>query len=382
LPDPNPSDAYPAPSYSYVYDSVGNLLEETDPLDQTTVHLYDAHNNRIQTTYPDPDGDPTVGAQSPIMYWSYDAAGRLVQEAKEGVGGFLHRTVYTYDALDNLKSEMNANGETVDFTSDAVGNRLTLVDQKNNKTEWLYDDLNRVKEESIQIDGQSKKRLFQYDAASNLVRKTDRNGRVTEFEYDKLNRMTEERWLDSAGATIRTLSIEFDAASQLLSASDAAASYTYTHDGLGRITSVTSDLAALASNVELVSAYNGFGDRTQLKAMIGTTTDFLNDYVYDGLSRLTQVKQHGVAGGNAVADKRVDFTYDALSRFDTIKRFEDLAGAEHVATSDYGFDNAGRLASLSHKQDSTTFANYLWTYDRINRVESFSNLSYLSENAV
>jgi uncharacterized protein RhaS with RHS repeats len=48
---------------------------------------------------------------------------------------------------------------------------------------------------------------------------------------------------------------------------------------------------------------------------------------------------------------------------DRIARYADLAGTDLVATSDYTYDDAGRLTDLVHAQGSTTLADYSWTYD-------------------
>jgi YD repeat-containing protein len=110
---------------------------------------------------------------------------------------------------------------------------------------------------------------------------------VTEYEYDQLHRLKAERW-KSGASTVRTLSFTYDAANRMISAADPAASYFYAYDHLDRTTQVTQYLAGLPSEVILTSAYNPAGDRTQLKAVIGSTADFENDYLYDGLHRLTQ----------------------------------------------------------------------------------------------
>jgi RHS repeat-associated protein len=213
-----------------------------------------------------------------------------------------------------------------------------------------------------------------------LTRQTDRNGRVTEYTYDMLGRLTSEQW-KTGGSTVRTLSFAYDAASRLTSASDPAASYAYAYDNLDRIKSVTHDLAGLSFDVDVTSAYNAASDRTQVKATVGGAADFVNDYLYDNLHRLTQIKQHGVTGGNTVAEKRVDFAYDALSRFSTISRYEDLAGTKNVANSTFTYDATGRVTNLSHAKGATTLAGYAWAYDRANRVTSFTNALYSAESA-
>jgi RHS repeat-associated protein len=94
----------------------------------------------------------------------------------------------------------------------------------------------------------------------------------------------------------------------------------------------------------------------------------------DALHRMTRIEQAGVTGGNAVAEKRIDLTYDAGSQWQTITRYADLAATKLVATSDYTFDAAGRLTVLSHAQGATPLAGYSWTYDAGNRITEFTSL--------
>ena len=134
---------------------------------------------------------------------------------------------------------------------------------------------------------------------------------MTEYVYDNLQRNTQENWKDGA-TTVRALSYSYDAASQMLAASDPSASYTYAYDQLGRATSISNVIAGLTPNVVLTQAYDAHSQRTQVKAAIGGVNDFRNDYTFDNLGRLTRVQQAG-QGGNAVAAKRVDFAYDAAA---------------------------------------------------------------------
>ena len=110
----------------------------------------------------------------------------------------------------------------------------------------------------------------------------------------------------------------------------------------------------------------------------------MNQYAYDYLNRMTQVTQAGQTGGNAVAEKRVDFSYDAedKSQFTSIDRYADLAGTELVATSTYGYDNADRLTSLDHVDGtSTSLAGYGLSYDAGNRLTGFTVAGYSAEDA-
>ncbi len=58
--------------------------------------------------------------------------------------------------------------------------------------------------------------------------------------------------------------------------------------------------------------YDSSSNRTQLKAQIGTTNDFLSNYTFDALDRVTRITQQSQTGGNAVAAKRIDLDYRSL----------------------------------------------------------------------
>lgn len=101
-------------------------------------------------------------------------------------------------------------------------------------------------------------------------------------------------------------------------ASDPAASYTYAYNVVGRPTTITQNIAGLTPTVTFAQQYDASGDRTQLAATVGATADFANNYAYNGLGQMTQINQSGVTGGNAVAEKRIDLTYDGAGQFATV----------------------------------------------------------------
>ena len=111
--------------------------------------------------------------------------------------------------------------------------------------------------------------------------------------------------------------------------------------------------------VVLAYQYDSAGHRTQMAATIDGTADFVDDYVYDSLGRVVSVTEHGVEGGNAVADKTIDFTYNDAGQIVSIERYE---GTELVVTADYAYDSSGRLTGLLYHQGTTVLNSYAWTY--------------------
>ncbi len=177
----------------------------------------------------------------------------------------------------------------------------------------------------------------------------------------------------TSGTLVRTISYAYDAASQLIETADPDSVYAYKYDNLGRVLTVDNDGTPGAPQVVLTSAYDNNGNRTSLSAEIDSADDFFNSYSYDALNQLIRVDQVAV-GLASVAEKRVDFAYNAIGQFTSIARFNDTAGGsgDEIATSLYSYDSLGRLTGLAYEQDSTElFDPYAWTYDDLGRITQF-----------
>jgi RHS repeat-associated protein len=97
-----------------------------------------------------------------------------------------------------------------------------------------------------------------------------------------------------------------------------------------------------------------------MAATIDGTTDFFDDYVYDSLGRVITVSEHGVEGGNAVAEKEIDLAYNDDVTLSSINRTCATAGS---SSSDYVIGEDNRLIS-----DGT----YYYLYDAEgNRIARF-----------
>ncbi|MCI0357229.1 MAG: HNH endonuclease [Planctomycetaceae bacterium] len=383
--DPDGGGPLEAPQWHYEYDDAGQLLAAIDPLGRETTYDYDRLGRVITVTQPDPDA---AGPQTaPMTAFTYDAANNLLSTT-DPLG---HVTTYAYDNLGRLLSVTQPDPDAAGpltapvttYTYDAVGNLLSLKDPVNNTTTWTYDNLDRV---TVETNPLSKTRTFKYDAVNNVTEQVDRLGRKTEYVYDNRYRNTSEKWYDGA-TLVRTLSFTYNAASELTAASDPAASYGFTYDGLGRVTSETQTITGLAPQLQYQSKYDAASNRTELLALIDGAADFKNNYVYDSLNRLTGLTQQSGGSGpgtNVVAEKRVDFSYNAASQFDKITRYADLGGFEFVANTFYAYDGMGRLTKLLHTEDATApgsgwgtdpLAGYQFTYDAASRITSINSFA-------
>lgn len=68
------------------------------------------------------------------------------------------------------------------------------------------------------------------------------------------------------------------------------------------------------------------------------------------MTRLTQASTDSAV---PIAEKRVDYAYDAASQLATITRFADLSGTTFVAETSHNYDGAGRLTDLDHSNSGT-----------------------------
>ncbi|GIW91674.1 MAG: hypothetical protein KatS3mg109_2106 [Pirellulaceae bacterium] len=180
----------------------------------------------------------------------------------------------------------------------------------------------------------------------------------------------------TSGTLAREISYSWDIGTRLVAASDPDSSYTLAYDDLDRLVSIDNQGTPNIPRVVLNSSYDVSGNRTRLAAVIDGTDDFVNDYTYDHLNRMTRVDQYGVAGGHAVAEKRVDMAYNSLGQFTQIVRYSALSGtpSDEVATSVYTYDAAHRLVGLSHNRGGQPlFTPYSWTYDPLDRITQMVN---------
>ena len=98
----------------------------------------------------------------------------------------------------------------------------------------------------------------------------------------------------------------------------------------------------------------------------------MTDYYYYADGRVQSIQQHG-DGGDAVAEKRIDFTYDAAGNYAMITRYADLDGTELVATATYTFDAAYELTGLMYTDaGQTALASYGYTFDAAGNMTSMT----------
>jgi len=144
-----------------------------------------------------------------------DGLGRLSQ-VTEDPGGLNYTTLYSYDALDNLRG----------------------VTQAGQGRQFIYDSLGRLRSA---VNPESGTTSYTYDANGNVAARTDAAGVVTTYTYDGLNRLTSKIYSDNAtpAVSIQYDSIPYSKGRQTQITAQAGGfsttSYVTEYDALGRV---------------------------------------------------------------------------------------------------------------------------------------------------
>ncbi len=362
---------------TYAYDGQGNIISVTNALGQTTQFTsYDANGRPL--TIQDPNGVVTaltynfrgqVTSRTTLQWvttYNYDAVGQLIKLTKPD-GSYL---TFTYDAAHRLTDINDALGAHIHYTLDAASNRTQeqVFDASNTLVRtrsYAYDAVNRLTQ-AIGALGQTTS--YSYDPQGNLTQATDPNGNATSNAYDALNRLVQTT--DPKGAVT---AFGYDLKGRLASVTDPRGLVTsYANNGLDLPTSVTSPDSGVTTNT-----YDPAGNVLTSTDARGKTTT----YVYDALNRV--VKQT-FANGASVA-----FQYDqgaygighltgmtdqtgttswGYNRHGQVISKQQTIGAVTLTTRSAYNPATGQLTSITYPSGATTS----YSYDANGRVSAIA----------
>lgn len=321
------------------YNAHGQPTEIVDPNGLATTLVYDARQRLVSRT---------VGGET--TRYAYDGAGQLTRIALPD-GSHLD---YAYDAAHRLAGIADGLGNRVEYTLDAMGNRVKedvrdVTGAIARSGARVYDTLNRLAQ-SITASGNVT--AFGYDDQGNLTSVTNPLGRRAARSYDALNRLV--AMTDPAGGITR---IAYDPLDQVRGVTDPRALTTaYARSALGDLAAEQSPDAGTTART--FDAAGNVATRTSANGASAT-------YAYDALDRVTriaysdgQVESFGYdAGANGVgrltslADSSgaTAFAYDAHGRL--VGETRTIGGRSYVTA--YAYDAAGRLASTTYPSGRT-----------------------------
>lgn len=372
-------------STSFKYDSLGRLIETTDPLSNISETTYDANNKVTKQTLRYkllPSGNSakhsqcTADAAFPnhhsciIEQNVYDAADRLTSTTD--VNGSI--TKFQYDAMGNVTKVTNHLGNSLHYEYDAMGRRTHVRDENGYEVRTEYDLAGRIK--SI-TDANNNAIRYEYDALGRKTRVTTPGGKLTTFDqYDgnsNLTKMTDANANAVPSAQPKntqaaSLYNEFDEFNRIVKSLNAKNETTqYTYDLLGNRTRVID-----ANNQTTVFVYNDLGQLIEVKdPIIEGGTDKVVSITYDEVGnrltytdRLGEVTRYSYDRLNRLVKE--EYLTDNLSANKTYDQYGDLVSTSYgTSTYTYTYDAAHRMKS---KTDARVGKTMHWEYDAVGNL--------------
>ena len=270
---------------SYVYDEVGNLLQQIDGLNHTNIYTYDALGRRTKETLP--------GTQA--QTFGYDAVGNLILQTN------FNNIIITnqYDALNRITNKSSINGYKITFAYSPTGQRTNMVDASGTNF-YTYDSRDRLLTKATPQGTLT----YTYDGFGNLatLQSSTANSVNLNYGYDALNRLVDVTNVTEASGVSQ---YGFDAVGNLQTVLlPNNVTNTYGYDSLNRLTNIVSK----STNGTLASfAYNlaPAGNRTNLIETVNGVNR-TNAWAYDPLYRLTNETITASIGG------AISYKYDGV----------------------------------------------------------------------
>lgn len=324
-----------SPQTTFVHASASRTTLLRDPEGNETTFVYDV--GRRVTSVTDPRGEVQEGAYNPNgelslatdalgaeTAYSYSADGRFNLTGVALPTG--SASALTYGAANPFLplTRENAQGNTLAFGYDSLGNRLSVTNG---------------------LPAGENQSTLTYNADGTIATATDANGNLTSYGYDALGNLIA---IANPGA-LGDESFVYDGLSRLTQITDGKGQVTeLSYDPIDRVTAIEHDDG---SRIEY--AYDANGNRTSRIEPAGTTT-----YTYDKLNRLTEEDHPGPPPSTYTYDRADNLTsvrdaggttgyaYNAINRVETIT----MPAGQRIG---FGYDENGRRASTSYPNGVT-----------------------------
>lgn len=375
---------------SFTYDLIGNKTSETDPRGNvpgalrnsyTGWYFYDELNRIERAVLPDstPPEDPNIPGDNPVITFEYDLNGNCIKETKPN-GQVID---YTYNGRNWLLSQtstLNGKSYITRFEYDGMGNKKYVYDNKGNRSEFVYDALNRP---ALTILPEGNVAEAGYDQNGNKVSVKDGKHNETKFEYDALNRLSKAT--DAEGGVTANWYNEDGKLTKQVSATGLVTRFYFNEIGL--------PLRVVDSlNRTRSFDYDTAGNAVYKKDPRGTETRFEYDDLYRVLrADLQNGDRHQclsyeydlVGNIKSISNEQVDLVYndaDGNYQSDPFNRIQKVKQIMPDGTSyvtQYRYDLMGNMNGIRYP-NSVDWLTY--EYDKMNRLVAIPGFAGTTSN--
>ncbi|OHB56753.1 MAG: hypothetical protein A2Y07_11830 [Planctomycetes bacterium GWF2_50_10] len=322
-----------------------------------------------------------------VTSYSYDAMGRCTSITKPN--GAID--VNTYGAMGNIISMVRDRddvGQRVDFEFDRLGRKIGQIayDPAGQKTQYIYTRNGKISD-IIYADASAKN--YYYDLCGEVDEIVNRDGKSVLQSRDRTGRLLEET--DSLTAPTFRTEFDYDGAGRMIWAKKTAggitvseSSFTYNGFGLKQSETVTYDDD---SNTTVIMNYQWDQAGNLVMAWDGLTGNQFT-YTHDGLGRVktvslgqTQLAQYQYIGSQV---KSIEYTNAGIATtlaFDELMRTQQitsLMSSETLLDLVYTHDDMSNIISMQYNHLLPAVYD-LYTYDRLGRLTA---AQYASETGL
>ena len=373
-------------TYTYTYDFAGNLLTKSDETG-TFSYEYDSQ-NRLSVTK---DAENTV-----INKKVYDENGNVTGEIDgKGYASGLsdsgrYKTEYSYtmnNMLETMKTpelENVSNQYSVRYRYDQFGRQKYVYDPDGNTTEYSYDKGGNL----IGVtDAKGNVTSYEYDLANNLTKLTDANGNETGYEYLDYNLL----W-KTTDANGNTASYTYDKMGRMTSQTDRLGnviSYTYNNQNQITKNEVKKEGKTVSEPNSIVErTYDANGNMTGMQDASGTYV-----YSYDAKNRVTSVSRDGESYLSYSYDSRNNVTlvngtaygYNSRNQLSSVSKngvvtnytYDTNGNVREVRTGSlttvYEYNRNNRVTRVENKAGTEVLEEYSYTYDYSGRMKTVTS---------
>lgn len=323
-----------------------------------------------------------------LWEYTYNAFGKLKAVKAPLAQG---NRSYNYDPHQFLESETSSESGTFTYERNAIGQMTRRTDGRPATVRYDYTDpLSRLRGITYQ-SGSDDDVSQDYDDANNLRHIASQNGGTFDYVYDEVNRVTQQTW--SYGGRSYVTSYHYNSAGCLDSMTyPSGVTLTMTCDTANRVKTISMGGTAIASNityhpsgqVKAMTYGNGktttvvYDDRARVKSASSTNVVSLS-YGYDGADNVVSFDNA------AVPDSARTMVYDALDRLVSSNasdqwgsvnyEYDELGNrvkAMGASTSNYQYEaQTNRLVSITGT--STPLPSMTLTWDAAARLAASSD---------
>ena len=380
------------PVYKYYYTAQGQLRKVIDPLNKTTINIYD-----------------TAGNLTDIGEACDNTTDTTILDCNTEI-----HTHFTHDAIGNQLTVTDPNGNITTSHYDSMRRVWKVVDALGHYQITSFDDLGReLKQEAFNSAGVKQATLMEkaYTHTGKVDWQKDGEGHITSFEYTDLDQV--EYATDPMQRVVHTVYDDDGAVNTVYrgwdynncAAADCVAYQSYTYTANGQVETVTD-----GEGNQTKYEYDGF-DRlkktlfphTTIKGVQGSlyeeydyndngnmirkrTRDgrYIHSY-YDDLNRVVR-KYTGTVATFLTDPDCANSALQTCTTYDLVGRIKTVGFGDNSYLISYGYDTAGRLETVTDNGRTHTYtldgngnrkklslpgiAFYHYTYDALNRMET------------